>query len=100
MKGSPLSDQKAAQPLLVEAMITNLRQRVAAWRPDSDAAVTDADLWLTPEQWRDARKRLHDLTAELHELAAPPRAAGTVPIGLTLMAFEMQGRGPEPPPAY
>jgi DNA-binding transcriptional ArsR family regulator len=100
VKGSPLSDQQAAQPLLVEAMITNLRERVAAWRPGSDAAVTDADLWLTPEQWRDARKRLRDLTAELHELAAPPRAAGTVPIGLTLMAFEMQGRGPEPPPAY
>jgi DNA-binding transcriptional ArsR family regulator len=89
VKGSPLSDQRSAQPLLVEAMITNLGHRVAAWQPDSEAAVTDADLWLTPEQWTDARKRLHDLMAELHELASPPRTPGTVPVGATLMAFRM-----------
>lgn len=96
VKGSPLSEQRQAQPLLIEAMITNLRHRVAAWRPESGAVVTDADLWLSPEQWLEARKRLHDLLAELHELARPPRTPGTVPVGVTLLGFEMLGRGPEP----
>jgi len=100
VKGSPLSEQRQAQPLLIEAMITNLRHRVAAWRPDSGAVVTDADLWLSPEQWLEARKRLHDLLAELHELARPPHTPGTIPVGVTLMGFEMLGRGPEPTGGY
>jgi DNA-binding transcriptional ArsR family regulator len=100
VKGSPLSDRTDAQPLLVEAMIANLRRRAGEWRPESAAAVSDADLWLTPEQWLDARKRLHDLTAEMHDQARPPRTPGTVPVGLTLLAFEMLGRGPGGQDAY
>ncbi len=100
VKGSPLSDRREASPLLVEAMITNLRGRVAAWRPGCGAVVSDADLWLTPEQWADTRKRLHDLTTEMHELARPPHTPGTVPVGLTVLGFEMSGTGPEPPSAY
>ncbi|HWM04407.1 MAG TPA: ArsR family transcriptional regulator, partial [Actinophytocola sp.] len=90
VKGSPLSDRREASPLLTEALIANLRQRVAAWRPESAAVVTDADLWLTPEQWSAARDRVHDLMTELHELARPPRTPGTVPIGVTLLGFEMR----------
>jgi DNA-binding transcriptional ArsR family regulator len=90
VKGSPLSDQKHAQPLLIEAIITNLRQRVADWRPDSSAVVTDADLWLTPEQWTDIRERLHALTAEMHDRASPPHTPGTVPIALMVLGFEMR----------
>jgi len=90
VKGSPLSDRREASPLLTEALIANLRQRVAAWRPDSAAVVTDADLWLTPEQWSAARDRVHGLMTELHELARPPRTPGTVPIALTLLGFEMR----------
>src|ERR1700741_4579993 len=82
VKGSPLSEQRQAQPLLIEAMITNLRHRVADWLPDSGAVVTDADLWLSPEQWLEARKRLHDLLAELHELARAPPPPGTRPVGV------------------
>lgn len=100
VKGSPLSERTDAQPLLVEAMIANLRRRIGQWRTDEGAAVTDADLWLTPEQWLDARKRLHDITAEMHDLAAPSRTPGTVPVGVTLMAFEMLGRGPGDRPAH
>ena len=100
VKGSPLSERTDAQPLLVEAMIANLRRRVGDWRPHSAAAVSDADLWLTPEDWLDTRKRLHDLTAEMHDRARPPHTPGTVPVGLSLMAFEMLGRGPGTPDAY
>jgi predicted ArsR family transcriptional regulator len=100
VKGSPLSERTDAQPLLVEAMIANLRRRVGDWRPHSAAAVSDADLWLTPEDWLDARTRLHDLTTEMHDRARPPNTPGTVPVGLSLMAFEMLGRGPGAPDSY
>lgn len=100
LEGTPLSDQKDAQPLLVEAMITNLRHRLTAWRPGETGAVAEADLWLTPQQWADARTRLRDVMAEMHDRAQPPHTPGTVQVGVTLLAFEMLGRGPEPPAAY
>lgn len=90
VKGSPLSDRRDSSPLLTEALIANLRVRVADRLPDSAAVVTDADLWLTPERWTDARKRLRDLMAELHEQAQPPHTPGTVQVGATLLAFEMR----------
>jgi DNA-binding transcriptional ArsR family regulator len=100
VKGTPLSDQKDAQPLLVEAMITNLRHRLPGWRPGEAGAVTEGDLWLTPQQWADARTRLLELSAEIHEQARPPHTPGTVQVSVTLVAFEMQGRGPGAPTAY
>ncbi|GAB1507991.1 ArsR family transcriptional regulator [Actinophytocola sp. KF-1] len=98
VKGSPLSDRTDASPLLTEAMVNNLRQRLAQRAPGSEMVVTDAELWLDPEVWLDVRKRLHDLMHELHEHSRPPRTPGTTPIGATLMAFEMSpGTGPGHP---
>ncbi len=92
VKGSPLSDRRDASPLLTEALIGNLRQRLAVRTPDSESVVTDAELWVTPVVWLEYRKRLHDLMNELHERSEPPRTPGTTPIGATLMAFEMTPR--------
>jgi DNA-binding transcriptional ArsR family regulator len=101
VKGTPLSDHKDASPLLTEAYINNLRQRLGMRVPDSDWVVTDAELWVAPEVWIEYRKRLLDAMYELHEHAQPPRTAGTAPIGVTLMAFEMRpGTGPEQPDPY
>lgn len=101
VKGTPLSDHKDASPLLTEAYINNLRQRLGMRVPNSDWAVTDAELWVAPEVWAEYRKRLLDVMYELHEHAQPPRAAGTAPIGVTLMAFEMRpGTGPEQSDSY
>ena len=105
VKGSPLSDRTDASPLLTEALVNNLRQRLTARVPGSEAVVTDAELWVTPEVWHEARTRLHDLMRDLHERSRPPRTPGTAPIGATLMAFEMTphalpGTGPGGSDAY
>ncbi len=101
VKGSPLSDRRDASPLLTEAFVSNLRERIAMRAPDSDSVVTDAELWVTPEVWMEYRKRLLDLMFELHEHAQPPRTPGTTPIGATLMAFQMvPGTGPQEPDSY
>lgn len=92
VKGSPLSHRRDAAPLLTEAMVANLRQRLAERTPDSESVVTDAELWVTPQVWAEYRTRLRELMADLHEQALPPRTEGTRPIGATLMAFEMTPR--------
>lgn len=85
--GRHLSDRKDVSPLLTEAMVTNLRERRR--RPDSEAVVVDAELWVTEEQWLEARKRLRDLLEDLHSKAAPPRTEGTLPVAATVMAYVM-----------
>lgn len=105
VKGSPLSDRTDASPLLTEAFVNNLRDRLTMRAPDSESVVTDAELWVTPEVWTEYRKRLHDLMHALHEHSQPPRTPGTTPIGATLMAFEMTprdlpGTGPHLPDPY
>jgi DNA-binding transcriptional ArsR family regulator len=92
VKGSPLSDRRDASPLLTEALVSNLRQRLGTRVPDSASVVTDAELWVAPDVWNEYRKRLADLVAELHDHSQPPRTPGTTPIGATLMAFEMTPR--------
>lgn len=86
--GSPLSDRKDASPLLTEAMVTNLRERQR--RPDSEAVVVDAELWVTEEQWHEARKRLREVFEDLHAQAVPPRTEGTLPVAATVMAYELE----------
>lgn len=100
VKGSPLSDRRDASPLLTEAFVSNLRQRLAMRVPDSASVVTDAELWVTPEVWTEYRKRLAELMREIHDYSQPPRTAGAAPIAVTLLAFEMTpptvpGTGPE-----
>jgi DNA-binding transcriptional ArsR family regulator len=105
VKGSPLSDRTDASPLLTEAMVGNLRQRLGARVPGSEMVVTDAELWVEPEVWAEYRTRLHQLMRDLHEHSRPPRTPGTAPVGATLMAFEMApgdrpGTGPGEPRTY
>jgi DNA-binding transcriptional ArsR family regulator len=92
VKGSPLSDRGNSSPLLAEAFVNNLRERLAMRTPDSHSVLTDAELWVTPEVWVECRQRLRDLMFQLHEHSEPPRTPGTTPIGLTLLAFEMTPR--------
>jgi DNA-binding transcriptional ArsR family regulator len=101
VKGTPLSDREDASPLLTEAYVSNLRERLATRVPGSPWAVTDAELWVTQEVWTEYGKRLRELMYELHEHALPPRTPGTTPIGVTLLAFEMSpGTGPQTPGTY
>jgi DNA-binding transcriptional ArsR family regulator len=95
VKGTPLSDREEASPLLTEAYVSNLRDRLGTRVPGSPWAVTDAELWVTQEVWTEYRKRLAELMYELHEHALPPHTPGTTPIGVTLLAFETS---PEPGP--
>nr|WP_276209225.1 winged helix-turn-helix domain-containing protein [Streptomyces harenosi] len=88
--GSPLSDRRDGTRMLAAALAHTLQERAARRSPDGRGVTVDAELWVAPEAWEAARQRLADVAAELHDAARPPRAPGTVPVGVSLMAFPLQ----------
>ncbi|WP_052808853.1 ArsR/SmtB family transcription factor [Streptomyces natalensis] len=88
--GSPLSDQNDGAQLLGAALAHTLQERAARRHPEGRGVTVDAELWMEPEVWDQARQKLADMAAELHDAARPPRSPGTMPVGVTLMAFPMR----------
>ncbi|MFE9653980.1 helix-turn-helix domain-containing protein [Micromonospora sp. NPDC006431] len=89
VRGPWLTDQREGQALLAESLARNLLDRVAHRAPDAAGVTIDAELWVDPEEWEAARRRLHAIMTELHDAARPPHAPGTVRVGATMMAFPM-----------
>jgi predicted ArsR family transcriptional regulator len=90
VRGTPLSDQVEGAEMLAETLAHNLRERVARRVPDAPGVTADAELWVSPEDWEAARRRMAAIVGELHDAARPPHAAGTVRVATTVMAFRLQ----------
>ncbi|TQS39703.1 ArsR/SmtB family transcription factor [Cryptosporangium phraense] len=90
VRGTPLSDQGDDGALLAQALAGTLRERAARRAPDSPGVTVDGELWVTPEAWADARRKLVEIAEGLHAAAQPPRSAGTVAVGVTVMAFPLR----------
>lgn len=84
------SNDAGEQPLLAEALATELLRRARRRRPDRPGATTDAELWVSPEAWEEARDQVAEAARQLHLAARPPRQGGTVHVSATVMLFEMQ----------
>jgi Bacterial regulatory protein, arsR family. len=103
--GSPLSDRSDCAPLLGATLAHTLKERAVRRHPEGRGVTVDAELWMDPDVWEEARQKLADIAAELHAAARPPRSPGTIPVGMTLTAFPMQetshasplGEPPRPP---
>jgi len=89
VRGTPLSDQRDGSPFLAETLVHMLRERVARRDPDRPGVTVDAELWVVPEEWERFRGKLASLAAQLHEAARPVRTPGTMPVGISVMAFPM-----------
>ncbi|MGW2253195.1 ArsR/SmtB family transcription factor [Kitasatospora sp. NPDC001660] len=90
VRGTPLSDQHDGAPMLAETMAHTLRERASRRLEASEGVTVDAELWVDPRTWQDVRRRLTELAVELHEAAQPPHAPGTIPLGVSMMAFPLQ----------
>jgi DNA-binding transcriptional ArsR family regulator len=88
--GSPLSDHRDGTRMLAATLAHTLQERATHRDPDGRGVTVDAELWVTPEAWEAARRRLADTAAELHDAARPPRAPGTIPVSMSLMAFPLR----------
>jgi len=76
-----------------EELVRRVRQAV----PKRYGQYTDAELWVSAEEFDAVRALLGEATTRLHAAARPPRSAGTRRVGLTIAMFEMQpGSRPGP----
>lgn len=96
--GSPLSDRREGAPLLAATLAHTLRERAARRAPDAEGVTVDAELWVDPAVWEEARRQLAETARYLHESARPVRDPGAVPVGVSLMAFRMEPTDPAPNP--
>ncbi|WP_094191464.1 winged helix-turn-helix domain-containing protein [Streptomyces katrae] len=98
VRGTPLSDRHEGAPMLAETMAHTLRERAGRRLEASEGVTVDAELWVDPRIWQDVRRRLTELAVELHDAAQPAHAPGTIPLGVSMMAFPLQDTAPADPP--
>ena len=70
------------------AMSTELVRRVDHWG-ERPGTFTDAELWVSEEDYRAVLDTLLEATARLHDSARPPRTEGTIKVAMTAAFFEM-----------
>ena len=75
---------------LYAAVANELVRRTAEARWSSPKSMTDAELWLEPDAWREIRERVSEVAIALHKAARPPRTPGTVRTSTTIAMFEME----------
>jgi hypothetical protein len=82
---------------MVSALAEELTRRVAdgsgTWK-----VYSDAELWVHPEVWADARRRIAAVMKDLDDAAAAPRTDGTVHVSATALMFEVGAGEPQPNP--
>ena len=87
----PDAEDLAAQALVYQAIAEELVRRSRHYRPVSPLpqTLTDAELWLDPEDWKAAVALVREASEILHRRAHPPRTAGTLHVNATIALFGM-----------
>lgn len=81
----PSTDDLVAE---VAAMCAELQRRIQHRSPGK-GNFTDAELWVTPETWQQALDLVTQGSRLIHQEARRPRTKGTVPVNLTVAAFQL-----------
>jgi DNA-binding transcriptional ArsR family regulator len=83
--------------VFARAQADELVRRVRQAVPKRYGQFTDAELWVSTEDFDAVRALLVEATTRLHESARPPRSEGTRRVALTIAMFEMHpGSSQEP----
>lgn len=89
---TPPTDQHVAGPEergFFAALTAELQRRAAGRLRDGRSINVDAELWVAPEDWEHAIRRITEVADELHRRARPPRTPGAVRTSTTLAMFAM-----------
>lgn len=92
----PVDRQKHSRPSETEwemwlaAHQTELRRRLRA--RSQGVLDTDAEVWLDPEDWQEARDLVQRASRLVHDRAQPPRTPGTDRVNFMAILFEMEKR--------
>lgn len=93
-----LDDERSDQPMPDQPERHALHRAVAAEMVRRSAhrlesprrsCLADADLWVRPEAWDEVRGQIMAASRTLHEVAQPPRTAGTIRVSASIALFEM-----------
>ena len=76
--------------LYVRVMAGELVRRSRRSKVGTRSHYSDAELWVSPEDYAAVMDRVHEASMALHSAARPPRTEGTVRVNLTAALFEME----------
>jgi DNA-binding transcriptional ArsR family regulator len=86
-RGRAMDDDERA--LLITALTAELQRRERSRDPEAPGLVVDAELWVTDQQWREAKEQIAQATVRLHEQAVRPGTPGTRPVNASVVMFGM-----------
>jgi DNA-binding transcriptional ArsR family regulator len=78
------------QRALFEAVANELVRRTAEADWSVGGSMTDAELWVDPQVFREIRDRIAQASRDLHDAAKPPRTPGTIRTSATIAMFRME----------
>jgi len=88
-------DEVDAQRGTYLVLAEELSRRAGLLSPDGPGAQTDAELWVTPEDWEAVVAAVREASLALHRAAKPPRSPGSVRVNATVALFPMVHPGEE-----
>lgn len=80
-------DRTEGRELVFEATVQDLRRRLGAVARQRH--VSDAEVWLAPEDWEEVCDLAERISDVIHHRARPPHAPGTVHGSVTTMVHEL-----------
>jgi DNA-binding transcriptional ArsR family regulator len=78
------------QRALFATVANELVRRTAEADWSVGGSMTDAEIWVDPEVWREIRDRIAQASRDLHDAARPPRTPGTIRTSTTIAMFRME----------
>lgn len=73
----------------VRAMGKELERRFGQRKKGARTALTDAEMWVTPEVWGRVTALVEEAATLIHAEAKSPRTPGTIHVNMTAAVFEM-----------
>jgi DNA-binding transcriptional ArsR family regulator len=91
----PAEADLEAHALVYQALSEELIRRSRQVRPGPQS-LTDAELWVDPQDWDRVIELVKEASALLHRRAHPPRTAGTIHVNATIAMFRMDDEPRQP----
>lgn len=91
-RGSARPQDRRAGELYVRAMAEEMVRRFGDRRPRSRSHLTDAELWVSTEVWKQVRALVAEAARLVHAEAQPPRTRGTLHVNMSAALFEMRAK--------
>ncbi|GAA2402651.1 hypothetical protein Cme02nite_56810 [Catellatospora methionotrophica] len=99
---TPRADQDHPHPddvqIIYAALAAELQRRAReiVTGPASVGTLTDAELWVDLDEWKQIRDRVAQASEHLHRIAQRPHSPGTVRVSASIALFRMRDATPTP----